>query len=114
MLDPTWTATNNPQDAPAIASPRRSRTWAAFLTRNCIVVPPRREDIKLGYNSALRKTFLRLPMPTIEIVHSEGLPLSLFERHRAAIAYLAASSFQAPKVLLKHRDGIREFVSAFC
>ena len=74
---------------------------------------PQREDIKLGYNSVVRKTFLRLPVPTIEIVLSEGLPLSLFERHRAAIAYLAASSFQA-KVPLKHGDGIREFVSAFC
>jgi hypothetical protein len=58
MLDPTWTATNNPHDAPAIASPRRSRTWAAFLTRNCIVVPQQREDIKLGHYSALRKTLL--------------------------------------------------------
>ena len=58
MLDPTWTATNNPHDAPAIPSPRRSRTWAAFLTRNCIVVPQQREDIKLGHYSALRKTLL--------------------------------------------------------
>ena len=58
MLDPTWTATNNPHDAPAIASPRRPRTWAAFLTRNCIVVTPQREDIKLGHYSVLRKTLL--------------------------------------------------------
>src|ERR1700733_3804129 len=47
MLVPTWTATNSPHAAPAIASPTRSRRWAAFLTRNCIVVIRQAEDIKL-------------------------------------------------------------------
>jgi hypothetical protein len=38
MLDPTWTATNNPLAAPAIASPMRSSKWANLLTRDRIVV----------------------------------------------------------------------------
>src|SRR5512134_1582825 len=36
VLDPTWAPTNNPPAAPAIASPMRSRTCAALLTRNRI------------------------------------------------------------------------------
>src|ERR1035438_7634931 len=56
MLDPTWMATNNPHAAPAIASPMRSRTWAAFRTRDCIVLTTEREDIKLGHYSAMRKS----------------------------------------------------------
>src|SRR6266850_1943024 len=39
-LDPTSAATNRPLAAPAIARPRRSRTWANLRTRNRIVVTP--------------------------------------------------------------------------
>ena len=55
MLDPTWVATNNPHAAPANASPMRSRTWAALLARNCIIVTHRVRRIKPGYYSAARK-----------------------------------------------------------
>src|SRR5512134_1691486 len=41
VLDPTWAPTNNPPAAPAIASPMRSRTCAALLTRNRIDVTHR-------------------------------------------------------------------------
>ncbi len=57
MIDPTCAATNKPLAAPAIASPKRSRTWANFLTLDRIVVAPRIADIKLGQSSAARKMF---------------------------------------------------------
>src|ERR1700682_1528814 len=57
MIDPTCAATNTPLAAPAIASPKRSRMWANFLTLDRIVVAPRIADIRLGHPSAARKMF---------------------------------------------------------
>src|SRR5215467_10651157 len=51
MLEPTWADTNSPHDAPAIASPMRSRTWANFLVRYRMRTPcgsPARELIPTG------------------------------------------------------------------
>src|ERR1700686_4732069 len=89
MLDPTWAATNSPQAAPAIASPMRSRICAAFLTRNCIVVPPQREDIKLGHYSALRKT-----LRTREAARADQTVLTVVMDHKYAFG-----PFQFPKPL---------------
>src|SRR6185437_11212358 len=51
MVEPTWADTNSPHDAPAIASPMRSRTWANFLLRDRMRIPcgsPARELIPSG------------------------------------------------------------------
>src|SRR5580704_11771743 len=72
MLDPTWVATNNPHAAPAIARPERSRTWAAFLTRSCIVVTPR--ALKLGHYFAARKSLGRAGRPSATAVGKRHFP----------------------------------------